>query len=41
MKCTNFNEESDVIWVELKKNAHTFLAFDIDNPKIDNIEARE
>ena len=27
--------------LNLKKNAHTFLAFDIDNPKIDNIEARE
>ena len=24
-----------------KKTAYTFLAFDIDNPKIDNIEARE
>ena len=38
MKCSNFNEESDVISIQLKE---TFLAWDIDNPETDIIEARE
>ena len=38
MKCTNFNEESDVISIQLKKY---ILAWDIDNPESDNTKARE